>query len=160
VNTTEAKTVAALLRHLLDTPNRDSADVALVATRWLTATAEQTLQSNLGGDDFEAKLRELGETIRARREAAARLTREEVTQRRAAQARLAAEEHAIAAGEHIAVTPPKPGRAVLACACGRVLDATNMHFRAHDSGHTLPLPAVTCGACAKCVAPDCRGCAA
>lgn len=45
------------------------------------------------------------------------------------------------------VVPP-PGRALLACHCGRVLDATDMHRQRSRHPGAPPIPRITCKDCA------------
>ena len=51
--------------------------------------------------------------------------------------------------EHtIRVNPPPPGVAVLACACGRVLDADEMHRLPPSTGDARWLRPIVCEECA------------
>lgn len=51
----------------------------------------------------------------------------------------------------ITVLPPKPGTAVLACQCGRVLNATDMH-RPPRPANTGAAPLIDPIACKECAA--------
>lgn len=52
-----------------------------------------------------------------------------------------------AADTGVEIDPPPPGRALIACACGRVLDARDMHRHRprHPGGH--PIARITCRSC-------------
>lgn len=46
------------------------------------------------------------------------------------------------------IAPPKPGVAVLACRCGKVLDLADMHREPRLQGHSTPVRPIVCVDCA------------